>query len=136
MSQDESNQMSVGLGDKTMEASELVEMFPVAAMAISPENEMIMAHNALVNGHPLFDDDNILEKYLDDLTDPSLVENLKDLLQKAVDNPNQKHTNPLPSASGINFELSIKSIQEMGNISYYVVCFTEVYEEEEENYEE
>ena len=85
-------------------------MFPVASIAISPENEMIMAHNALISGHPLFDEDNIREKYLDDLQDPSLIENLKDLLQKAVDNPNQKHTNPLPSQSGINFELSIKSI--------------------------
>ncbi len=135
MSQDESNHMSVGIGDKSMEASELVQMFPVAAIAISPENEMILAINDLVNGHPLFDEGNIQDKYLDDLTDPSLVENLKDLLQKAVDNPNQKHVNPLPSASGLNFEVSIKSIQEMGTISYYIVCFTEVYDEEE-NYEE
>ncbi len=135
MSQEDDNQMSVGIGDKTMEASELVEMFPVASLAISPENEMIIAHNDYINGHPLFDDDEIRDKYLDDLTDSSLVENLKDLLQKAVDNPNQKHTNPLPSASGLNFEVSIKSIQEMGNISYYVVCFSEVYDDEE-NYEE
>ena len=131
MSREDENEMNVGIGDKSMEASELVQMFPVASMAISPENEMIMAHNDLISGHPLFDDDNILEKYLDDLTDPSLVENLKDLLQKCVDNPNQKHTNNLPSGSGINFEVSIKSIQELGNISYYVVCFTEVYEDEE-----
>ena len=135
MSQEDSNQMSVGIGDKTMEASELVEMFPVAAIAISPGNEMIMAHNAYINGHPLFDEADILEKYLDDLTDPSLVENLKDLLQKAVDNPNQKHTNSLPSASGVNFEISIKSIQEMGTISYYLICFAEFYEDEE-NFEE
>jgi pSer/pThr/pTyr-binding forkhead associated (FHA) protein len=134
MSQEDSGPISVGMGDKSMEASELVQMFPVAAIIISPENEMVMAHNDLIVGHPLFDDDQILDKYLDDLPDPSLVENLKDLLQKAVDNPNQKHTNGLPSSSGIQFEVSIKSIQEMGNISYYVVCFTEVYDEE--NYEE
>ncbi len=131
MSQEDSNQMSVGIGDKSMEASELVEMFPVAALAISPENEMILAQNAYVAGHPLFDEPDIKDKYLDDLTDPSLVESLKDLLQKAVDNPNQKHTNPLPSANGINFEVSIKSIQEMGSISYYIVSFAEYYEDEE-----
>ncbi len=134
MSQDESQQMTVGLGDKNMEASELVHMFPVATIAISSEDEMVIAHNDLIGGHPLFDDENILDKTLDDLTDPSLVENLKDLLQKSVDNPNQKHSNSLPSGSGIQFEVSIKSIQELGTISYYVVCFTEVYDEE--NFEE
>lgn len=131
MTKEDINEMNVGMGDKTMEASEIVQMFPVAALAISPENEMIIAHNDLISGHPLFDDDSVLEKYLDDLTDPSLVENIKDLLQKCVDNPNQKHTNGLPSGSGINFEVSIKSIQEVGNISYYIVAFTEVYEDEE-----
>lgn len=134
MSQEDHSQMSVGIGDKTMEANELVQMFPVASLAISPENEMIIAQNDLISGHPLFDDDQLLEKYIDDLTDPSLVENLKDLLQKAVDNPNIKHNNHLPSANGVNFEVSIKSIQEMGTISYYIVCFTEVYDEE--NYQE
>lgn len=130
MSSEDENQMNIGIGDKSTEASELVEMFPVAAIAISAENEMILAHNSLISGHPLFDDDQIRDKYLDDLTDPSLVGNLKDLMQKAVDNPNQKHSNPLPSSNGIQFEISIKSIQEMGNISYYLVCFTEVYDEE------
>lgn len=135
MSKDDGNDMQAGVGDKSMEAVELINMFPVAALAITPENEMIIAHNDLVQGHPLFDDGNIRNKYIDDLTDPSLVENLKDLLQKCTDNPNQKHANPLPSGSGINFEISIKSIQELGTISYYIVCFTEVYEEEE-GYEE
>ncbi len=131
MSEDESNQMSVGVGDKSMEAYELVQMFPVAALAISPENETIMAQNDYISGHPLFDDDQLQDKYVDDLTDPSLVENIKDLLQKCADNPNQKHSNPLPSGSGMNFEVSIKSIQELGNISYYVVCFAEVYDDDE-----
>lgn len=130
MSSEDLSEMQVGVGDKSMEASEIVEMFPIAAIAISPENEMIIAHNNLLTGHPLFDDENIKDKYLDDLTDPSLVENIKDLLQKAVDNPNQKHTNNLPSGSGIQFEVSIKSIQELGSISYYLICFTEVYDEE------
>ena len=112
------------LGIKNMEAAEVVDMFPVASIAISSENEMIMAHNSLIEGHPLFDDPDIHEKYLDDLADHSLVESLKDLLQKASDNPNQKHVNSLPSGNGINFEISIKSIQEMGSISYYLVCFT------------
>jgi hypothetical protein len=135
MTLEDSSQMTVGIGDKTMEASELVAMFPVASIAISPENEMIMAHNDLISGHPLFDSDQIQDKYLEDLSDPSLVENLKDLLQKSVDNPNQKHVNSLPSSSGVNFEVSIKSIQEVGTISYYIVCFTEVYDDEENDFE-
>lgn len=133
MSEEESNDVGVGMGDKSMEASEVVDMFPVAAICISPENEMIIAHNSLINDHPLFDDSDIKDTYLDDITDSSFVENIKDLLQKAVDNPNIKHTNNLPASNGIQFEVSIKSIQEMGTISYYLLCFTEVYDEE--NYE-
>jgi predicted membrane protein len=126
----EDHSISVGMGDKSMEAAELVEMFPVAAVAVSGESEMILAHNELIHGHPLFEDDQIKEKYLDDLTDRSLVQCIKDLLQKSADNPNQKHNNTLPASSGINFDVSIKSIQEVGTISYYVLCFTEVYDEE------
>lgn len=129
MSKEDANQLSVGVGDKTMEAAELVEMFPIPAIAIAPENEMIIAHNSLLAGNPLFDNPNIKNQYLDDLSDSSLVGSLKDLLQKAVDNPNLKHTNLLPSNSGIQFEISIKSIQELGNINYYLICFTEVYED-------
>lgn len=131
MSKEDGNQLSVGVGDKTMEASELVEMFPIAAIAIAPENEMIIAQNGLLHQHPLFDDPNVKDQYIDDLSDASLAGSIKDLLQKAVDNPNQKHSNTLPSSSGIQFEVSVKSIQEMGNINYYIVCFTEIYEEEE-----
>jgi hypothetical protein len=133
MNQDDSQGIQVGVGDKSMEASELVEMFPVAAIAITPENEMIIAHNNLISGHPLFDDGYIKDKLLEDLTDSSLIDSIKDLLQKAVDNPNQKHVNNLPSGSGINFEIAIKSIQEMGSISYYIICFTEIYEDEEDS---
>ncbi len=131
MGQDESHGIQVGLGDKNMEAAELVDMFPVAAIAISPENEMIIAHNNLIQDHPLFDDNNIKDKFLEDLTDSSLIDSVKDLLQKAVDNPNQKHSNSLPSGNGIKFEISIKSIQELGSISYYLVSFTEIYDDEE-----
>jgi hypothetical protein len=121
--------MKVGLGDKSMEAQELVEMFPVAAIAIASENEMIIAANSITQGHPLFDDASVKDKYLDDLNDHSLVKNIKDLLQKSVDNPNQKHSNNLPSGNGIQFEISIKSIQELNVTSYYIVSFTEVYDE-------
>lgn len=131
MGQDESQGIQVGFGDKNMEAAELVDMFPVAAIAISPENEMIIAHNDLIQEHPLFDDSNIKDKFLEDLNDSSLIDSVKDLLQKAVDNPNQKHSNSLPSGNGIKFEISIKSIQELGSISYYLVSFTEVYDDEE-----
>ncbi|MEM7646767.1 MAG: FHA domain-containing protein, partial [Pseudomonadota bacterium] len=131
MSRDDVNEHNVGVGDKTMEASEVVHMFPVAAMAVSADNEMIIGHNDLISGHPLFDDPVIMDKYVDDLPDPSLVENIKDLIQKSVDNPNQKHTNNLPSGSGINFEVSMKAIQEIDNVSYYIVCFTEVYDDDD-----
>lgn len=128
MSREQNNQVQVSHGDKNMEASEMVMMFPIAALALAP-NEMIIANNSLISGHPLFDDADLKDKALEDLSDPSLVQNLRDLLQRAVDNPNQKHTSHLPASNGIQFEVAIKSIQEMGNVAYYLVCFTEVYEE-------
>ena len=131
MSQESEGKIQVDIGDKTMEASELVELFPIPAIAISPENEMILAQNELLDNHPLFDEGYIRDKYVDDLTDSSLVETLKDLLEKAKDNPNQKHTNNIPASSGEQFEVSIKSIQEMKQISYHLICFTEVYEEDD-----
>ena len=130
MSRENENNIQVGVGDKDMEASELVELFPVPAIAISPDNELIIAQNNFFENHPLFDESFIKDKYVDDLTDPSLVESLKDLLQKAKDNPNQKYTNNLPASNDEQFEVSIKSIQEGGQISYHLVCFTEIYEEE------
>ena len=128
--QEEDHNIQVDIGDKNMEASELVTMFPVPAIAISPEDKRIIAQNELFHEHPLFDEDHIVDKYLDDLTDSSLVESLKDLVEKATDNPNQKHTNHLPAGSGEQFEVSIKSIQEGNHICYYLFCFTEVYEED------
>ena len=98
--QEEDHNVQVDIGDKNMEASELVTMFPVPAIAISPEDQRIIAQNELFHEHPLFDEGHIIDKYLDDLTDSSLVESLKDLVEKATDNPNQKHTNHLPAGSG------------------------------------
>ena len=130
MNQENESEIQVDIGDKTMEASELVELFPIPAIAISSENEMILAQNDFLDNHPLFDESHIKDKYVDDLADSSLVESLKDLLEKAGDNPNQKHTNTLPASNGEQFEISIKSIQEMKQISYHLVCFTEIYEED------
>lgn len=130
MGADSINDPSVSIGDKDMEASELIHMFPVAALAISPETNMFISANELISGHPLFNDEQLVDKYVDDLTDPSLIESLKDLLEKASDNPNQKHTNNIPTSDGEKFEVTIKSIQEGSSISYYVVCFTEIYDEE------
>ncbi|MCB0378462.1 MAG: FHA domain-containing protein [Bdellovibrionales bacterium] len=130
MSQESNSGPAVSLGDKAMEASEVVQMFPVAAMAISADTEAFLALNDFINGHPLFDDSNLVDKYLDDLTDPSLIESLRDLLQKANDNPNQRHSNTLPTQDGEKFDVTIKSIQDMGSTVYYIICFTEIYDEE------
>ncbi len=130
MSQENESEIEVDLGDKVMESAELVELFPIPAIAVSSENDMILAQNELLDNHPLFDERYIKDKYVDDLTDSSLVESLKDLLEKARDNPNQKHTNTIPASSGEQFEISIKSIQEMKQISYHLICFTEIYEED------
>ena len=132
MNRENENNVQVEVGDKDMEASELVELFPVPAIAISPDNELIIAQNNFFENHPLFDESSIKNKYVDDLTDPSLVESLKDLLQKTQDNPNQKYTNNLPASNNEQFEVSIKSIQDGGQISYHLICFTEVYEEEDD----
>lgn len=130
MGADQADGPSVSIGDKSMEASELVQMFPVAAMAISPDTGMFIAANDLISGHPLFNDEQLIDRYVDDLTDPSLIQSIRDLIQKATDNPNQKHINIIPTQDNERFEVTMKSIQEGGSISYFILCFTEIYDEE------
>ena len=69
---------------------------------------MFLAGNDYLNGHPLFSDESIIDKYVDDLTDPSLIESLRDLLEKASDNPNQKHSNNIPTQDGENFDITLQ----------------------------
>ena len=130
MSKEKVDGPSVSMGDKNTEASELVNMFPVAAFAYDPESELIMAANDFFNGHPLFDDGFLVDKYLDDLTDPSLAESLKDLVHRSTENPNIRHLNTLPTQDGERYEITIKAIQEEGAISYLLVSFTEIYDDE------
>jgi len=121
----------VNSGDKMSEATELVKMFPVAAFALSKESERIISGNDFINGHPLFDDPLLDDKYIDDLTDSALVDTLKELLDKANDNPNMRQTNLLTLRGGERFEITVKPVTDGADISYFLFSITEIYEDED-----
>lgn len=118
-------------GDKTMESEEIVNMIPVGAFAIKPEDQTFMAVNETLFSSPLFDERSIQGKRIDDLTDPSLVESLKDLLRKAEDNPNLRHSNVIPGKGSEAYDITVKAILEGGKTTYLLFVVTEVYQEEE-----
>ena len=130
MSASDGDEPMVSMGDKATEAAELVDMFPMPALAISAETEMVIAANDYFEGHPLFDDGQLIDKYIEDLNDPSLQASLKDLLAKAQGNPNNKHVNNLPSQGGQKFEISIKAIANTNEVSYFLLSFLEIDDEE------
>lgn len=119
-------------GDKSMESEEIVNMIPVGAFAIKPDDQTFMSINDQLFDCPLFDERSIHGKRITDLTDPSLVECLKDLVNKAIDNPNLKHSNILPGKGSEAYEITIKSILELNKTSYFLFVVTEVYQEEEQ----
>jgi pSer/pThr/pTyr-binding forkhead associated (FHA) protein len=119
-------------GDKNVEASEVVKLFPIPAMAVDPINNKFVATNPSAQGHPLFDNPNLTGTSLDDLTDKSLYESLKDLIQTCTAAPNSKHTNILPSRGSESYEISAKAIINGKVVSYILLTVMQIIEEDGE----
>ena len=114
------------------EAEKLVEMFPVAALAIAPDSNFFIACNSHALSHPLLEEEEVSNNALDNLTDLSLIENIKDLITKAQDNPNQVHSNSIPSSDGEVFEVKIKSMQSGNETKYHLIIFNLSHDQEDE----
>lgn len=123
----------MNLSDKQSEAEEVVRLFSVAAFAFSPETELIIAGNDSIAGSSFFDEDHITDKYITDLGNESLVENIKDLVQKTKDNPHNRHSNTLSSPNNENFELVAKAVREGNTTSYILFSLAEIYDEGDYN---
>jgi hypothetical protein len=119
-------------GDKNVESSEVVKLFPIPAMAVDPISLKFMATNPAAQGHPLFDNPNLTGTGIDDLTDKSLFESLKDLVQTCIAAPNSKHSNILPSRGSESYEISAKAIINGKVASYILLTVMQIIEEDEE----
>lgn len=130
MTADESGDVSANL-DKGVEAAEVTSMFPVPAFAIDPDSFRFIALNQHIVGHPLFDVDVVLDASIEDLTDRSLYESLKDLIETAHSNPNSRHANTIPTTDSENYEITVKLIIENNQPSYLLFTVMEILSDEE-----
>jgi hypothetical protein len=119
--------------DKSVEAAEVVKMFPIPAFAIDPQSQRFIAINPALEGHPLFDSGRIQNMTISELTDKSLFESLKDLVTTCMSNPNSSHTNTLPSQGSENYEITAKAIISANKPSYLLFTVMQVIEEDSDS---
>lgn len=116
--------------DKSVEASELVKMFPIPAFAVDPQTLQFVAYNPALEGHPLFDSGRIQNMSISDLTDKSLYESLKDLVNTCLQNPNTSHTNELPTQGSDTYEITAKTIINNNKPSYLLFTVMQIVEDD------
>jgi len=125
-----STDQTASSGDKTVEAGELVKMFPVPSFAIDPATSRFIAVNPALDGHPLFDGAKLIDMSIDDLTDKSLFESLKDLISIATSTPNNRHSNILPSHGTESYEIMVKAVISGTKTAYLLFTVMQVAEDE------
>lgn len=116
--------------DKSVEAYEVVKMFPVPAFALDPQTQQFIAINPAIEGHPLFDGGRILQMSITELTDKSLYESLKDLVATCLQNPNNAHINELPSQGSDKYEIAAKAIINNNKPNYILFTVMQIIEED------
>lgn len=116
--------------DKSVEAAEVVRLFPIPAFALDPTTQRFIAINPAIEGHPLFDSGRIHNITIGELTDKSLFESLKDLMSTCLSNPNSAHSNVLPSHGSESYEISAKAIINNNKPSYVLFTVMQIVEEE------
>lgn len=115
--------------DKSAEAYEVVKMFAQPAFALNPETKRFVAVNAELEHNKLFSSNQLVNQSIDELTDKSLFESLKDLIQLCESNPNGRHANMIPSNGGESYEISAKAIVAGNKISYILFTVMQIVEE-------
>ena len=79
---------------------------------------------------PLFDGAKLIDMSIDDLTDKSLYESLKDLISIATSTPNNRHSNILPSNGSESYEIMVKAVISGTKTAYLLFTVMQVVEEE------
>lgn len=116
--------------DKGGEAFEVVKLFPIPAFAVDPTTKKFIASNPAAEGHPLFQNPNLVDSSIEDLTDKSLYESLKDLVATCNAAPNSKHTNILPSRGAESYEIAAKAIINGKAPAYILLTVMQIVEED------
>lgn len=116
--------------DKSVEAAEVVKMFPIPCFALDPQSQRFIAVNPALDGHPLFESGRVLNMTISELTDKSLFESLKDLVSTCVNNPNTSHTNVLPSQGSESYEITAKAMINNNKPAYLLFTIMQIVEEE------
>lgn len=115
--------------DKSVEAAELVRMFPIPAFAIDPVSSRFIAVNSALEAHPLFEGGKVVDMNIDELIDKSLYESLKDLVAICVSTPNNRHSHVLPATGNESYEIMVKAIISGNKPAYLLFTIMQVIEE-------
>lgn len=115
-----SNESLSSVADKSVEAAELVNLFPVFSFAIDPGTTRFIAVNDHVHENSWFSSTPILNMSVDDIQEASLNETIKSLVLSAISAPNNRHSLQFKSSESGEFEFAVKAISEGTRLSYIV----------------
>ena len=115
--------------DRSQELTHLVQLIGFGAIGITSHNLSIAAMNQEFEEKTNMND--LLHSSVEDITDQALKLSIKDLIDRAQNQPDQMTTNELEIA-GINYEIVAQPVYGRDAISYYLVVILPSDSSEEE----
>lgn len=115
-----SNESLSSVADKSVEASEVIHLFPVFAFAIDPASTRFIAVNDLVHENSWFSTTPLINTKIDDIQDSALNEVLRNLVLSSISAPNSKHVLHYKSTDHGEFQFSVKAISEGQKLAYLI----------------
>ena len=117
--------------DRSQELTHLVQLIGFAAIGITSHDLSITAINQEFEERTGMHESSLLHTSVDNITDQALKLSIKDLIEKAQNQPDQMTTNELEIA-GINCELIAQPVYGRDAISYYLIVILPSSDSDEE----
>ncbi|MBY0315345.1 MAG: FHA domain-containing protein [Bdellovibrionales bacterium] len=125
----ENNEAFSSQADKSVEASDVVNLFPVFAFAVDPVSTRFIAVNQHFYEHSWFNSTEILNTNIDEIAESSLNEVLRTLVMTAVEAPNTTHSQQYKTQEKVEYEITVKAISEKGRLSYLLFTVMQIADE-------
>lgn len=125
----ENNAAFSSQADKSVEASDVVNLFPVFAFAVDPVSTRFIAVNQHFYEHSWFNSTEILNTNIDEIAESSLNEVLRTLVMTAVEAPNTTHSQQYKTQEKVEYEITVKAISEKGRLSYLLFTVMQIADE-------
>ena len=108
--------------DRQSEMTNLVELVGFACLCIQMETSSITAVNSVFENQTNISPDSLLHQPVDSISDMSLQLNLKEVMEKVVQNPAEIHTDSI-EFNGSSFQVTAQGVYGSGQIAYILVAF-------------